>query len=120
MAYDAELASRLSAALSKASRKTAIEKKMFGGVAFMIDDKMCVGVYESRLMVRVGPQMHDRAINEPGAGVMDFTHRPMLGFLFVDSSGYRTDQDLDKWVRWALDYVEQIPPKKPGPGRRKR
>jgi TfoX/Sxy family transcriptional regulator of competence genes len=112
MAVDEGLASRIRAAVTSARGAPAEEKKMFGGIAFMVDDKMCVGVHESKLMVRVGPDRHDAAIKQPGARIMDFSGRPMVGFLFVDPPGYRTDRDLDKWVRWSLEYVATIHAKK--------
>jgi TfoX/Sxy family transcriptional regulator of competence genes len=112
VAVDEVLASRIRAAIKSARGAPVEEKKMFGGIAFMVDDKMCVGVHESKLMVRVGPVRHDEAINEPGARIMDFSKRPMVGFLFVDPPGYRTGRDLDKWVRWSLEYVATIPAKR--------
>lgn len=116
MAYDEALATRLRAALAATTKSPVVEKKMFGGVAFMVDEKMCVGVHEKRLMVRVGPEKHEQALREAGASVMDFTHRPMVGFMFVDATGYRSARDLEKWIKWSLEYTATVPAKKKGKG----
>ena len=114
MACGEALAARLRVAVAGATKRPVVEGKMSGGSAFMIDGKGCVGVHEKRLMVRVGPGKHEETFKEPGARTMDFTHRPMLGFLFIEAAGYRTAQDLDIWVKWSLDYTATVPVKKKG------
>lgn len=117
MGYDEGLAERIRLALAELDRPAA-EKKMFGGVAFMLDDKMCVGVVNDDLMVRVGPSRHEAALEERGARVMDFNHRPAVGFLFVSTEGHESDEDLMKWLRWSIEYVDTVPVKPAKAGKR--
>ena len=114
MACGEALAARLRVAMAVATKRPVVEKKMSGGITFMIDGKRCVGVHEKRLMVRVGRGKHEEAVKEPGARTMHFTHRPMVGFLFIEAAGYRTAQDLDVWVKWSLDYTATVPVKNKG------
>lgn len=109
MAYSGDEAQRVRAAL--AGQPHLDEKKMFGGLAFMVNGHMCVGLNEDHLMVRVGKEAHDEALAQPHARPMDFTGRPMKGFLFVDPAGYASDEDLQAWVGRCLDYVLSLPPK---------
>ena len=87
MAYDEELAERIRAAL--ADRTDVIERKMFGGLTFMLRGNMCCGVEKTNLMVRVGPERYDEALAQPHARLMDFTGRPMKGMVFVGRRGTR-------------------------------
>lgn len=109
MAYSEPDAHRIRAALAEQS--PVDEKKMFGGLAFMVNGHMCVGLSNDRLMVRVGKDAHDEALAQPYVRPMDFTGRPMKGFLFVDPPGYATDEDLQAWVDRCLTYVLSLPPK---------
>ena len=77
---------------------------MMGGLCFMVDDKMCVGVEKARLMVRIDPEVHEKALGMKGAAPMDFTGRPMRGFVFVDAKAVASDPDLDKWLDLALEF----------------
>jgi TfoX/Sxy family transcriptional regulator of competence genes len=79
-------------------------KKMFGGVCFMVDDKMCVGVVKDELMVRLDPDFYEEALAREGARQMDFTNRPMKGFVFVEAHALETDDGLGEWLRLALEY----------------
>lgn len=108
MSYDEALAERVRAAL--ASRDGIVEKKMFGGVAFMIGGHMSCGVVNETLMVRVDPEREAALLQEPGARPMDFTGRPMRGFLFVEGIGL-AGAALRRWVRRAADFAESRPPK---------
>lgn len=81
-----------------------IEKKMFGGSCFMVDDKMCFGTYKSGLMVRINPEEEGTLVEKSGAGPMVHGGRPMRGYLFVIAEGYETDNDLDFWVQKCLDF----------------
>ncbi len=117
MSYDEGLAERIRTAIARLAPTPVTEKKMFGGIAFMVDDKMCAGVVKDDLMVRVGPARHETALKEPGARVMDFNHRPAVGFLFVSPDGYESDKDLTKWLRWSIEYVDTVPAK---PGKAKK
>ncbi len=110
MAYDEQLAERVREVM--ASRRGVTEQKMFGGIAFMLDGKMAVGVNREDLMVRVPVEEHDRAIKEPGARTMDFTSRPMKGFLFIGPAGVKTAASLKKWVERSATYVATLPAKK--------
>jgi TfoX/Sxy family transcriptional regulator of competence genes len=109
MAYDEKLASRIQKLLAK--RKDITEKKMFGGIAFMLRGNMCCGVAKDMLMLRVGPEQFERLLREPHARPMDFTGRPLTGFLYVGPQGIRTDDALHKWVRRALNFVLTLPAK---------
>lgn len=103
MAYNELLSDRVR--LSLKSLKTGFEeKKMFGGVCFLVDDKMCVGIINNDLMVRVDPEYQDKFLAENGCRVMDFTNRPMKGYLYVSPEGVDLDEELDKWVKRCLDF----------------
>ena len=110
MAFDETLAARIRAALP--GRKDVVEKRMFGGVAFMVRGHMSCGVVGSSLMVRVDPEQADRFLREPGVRPMDFTGRPMRGFLFVDSPGIARTASLEKWIGRATAFAETRPEKK--------
>ena len=103
MAYDEFLADRIRDALQ--SRKISFqERKMMGGLCYMVDDKMCVGVVKDRLMARIDPDMYNEALSKPGCREMDFTGRPMKGFVFVEPLGIDMDEDLDYWVELCLEF----------------
>jgi len=119
MAYDMKLAARIRTAL--AGRRAVVEKEMFGGIAFMIRGHMSCGVMGSKLMVRVDVADQEAFLREPGARPMDFTRRPMHGFLYVDGPGIATTAALRKWVGRATVHAESKPrktKKKPPPGRK--
>ncbi len=109
MAYDEGLAERVRGALS--DRPDVVEKKMFGGIAFMVRGNMCVGVNQDNLMLRVGPDQYAAALAREHARPMDFTKRPMKGFIYVDQAGLETDEDLAEWIEWGLRFVLTLPPK---------
>jgi len=86
-------------------RKVAItEKRMMGGLCFLVDGKMCVGVERERLMVRLDPEIYERALRRKGCVPMDFTGRPMRGFVFVKAEGFSVDRDLASWLELALEF----------------
>ena len=119
MAYDEGLAERIRGVL--ADRSFVSEKRMFGGLAFMVRGHMSVGIVKDDLMVRVGPEAYEELVREPDARRMDFTGRPMKGFLFVASTGLDADADLERWVGRGLQYALSLPAREPpGSGRRKR
>jgi len=103
MAYDEHLADRIRQVLHE-KRVGALEKKMFGGIAFMVDNKMCIGVIKENFMARIGPEKHEEALTMEGARIMDFTKRPMKGYVYVCPEGVDTDVQLEMWVQWCLDY----------------
>jgi len=103
MAYDEKLAGRIEKILS--SEKIKLEaKKMMGGLCFMVNDKMCLGVEKDRIMARVGPDNYEQALKQKGAREMDFTGKSMRGFVFVDSKFLKKDSDLNYWVSLCLQY----------------
>ena len=111
MAYDEELAERVRAALGPVLGVTEI--RMFGGLCYTIGGTMAVGVTGQDLMVRLDPASAEAALAEPGARPMDFTGRPMRGFVFVGPKGMRTDPSLRSWVDRGVAYASSLPPKQP-------
>lgn len=109
MAYDENLAGRIRRRLAR--RKGIIERKMFGGLAFMMNGNMLCGVVKDTLMVRVHPEQYERLLKEPHARPMDFTGRPLKGFVYVDYKGPQTEAVLQKWLKRALDFVSTLPAK---------
>ena len=109
MAYDEKLAERVRAALAK--RDDVVEKRMFGGIAFMVRGHMSCGIVSSTLMVRLAPADADGFVNAPHVRPMDFTGRPLRGFLYVDPGGTRTAAALRQWVERATAYAEGQPMK---------
>jgi len=103
MAYDERLADRIRKVLSGRQRLT--EKKMFGGIAFMLRGHMCCGVVKNDLVIRIGPERYEKALSQPHARPMDFTGRPLKGFVFVGPNGYKTDKALAKWVARAIQFI---------------
>ena len=112
MAYSEYQADRVRQRLS--SVNLTEEKKMMGGLIFMVNDKMCVGLDidkntgKDRLMVRVGKAKHDQLIFKKGSREMDFTGKSMRGFLFIDPDGFDNEDDLDFWIEKALYFNKQI------------
>jgi TfoX/Sxy family transcriptional regulator of competence genes len=100
MAYDEALADRIRTALL--GRSDVEERKMFGGIAFMVAGRMACGVIHEDLMVKVGADGHDDALAEPHTRPMDFTGRPMRGMVYVDPVGTANDTDLGRWVERAV------------------
>ena len=80
---------------------------MFGGLTFMLDGKMCCGVDKGRLMVRVPPEKQAELLKRPGARPMDFTGRPLRGFLFIDPPGFADSKALDWWLKQAIAFVQR-------------
>ncbi len=109
MAYDETLADRIRHVL--AGRDAVTERKMFGGIAFMVGGNMACGVIRDDLMVRVGPDAHDAAVAQPHARPMDFGHRPMRGMIYVDPDGTRSDADLGRWVNEGATLAGSLPAK---------
>lgn len=109
MAYDDQLAERVRAQLG--DRHGLSEKKMFGGLAFLLHGNMCCGVHGEGLIVRLGADKMDAALARPGARVFDMTGRPMKGWVVVDPPGIRKDADLGAWVDLAAEHASALPPK---------
>ena len=114
MAYDEQLADRIRRAVGP--RPDVTEKKMFGGLAFLLDGKMFCGIVKGDLMVRVGPERYEAALGEAHVRPMDFTGRPMDGYIYVGPGGSRTVKAIEKWVERGAAFVatlEQKPVRKP-------
>jgi TfoX/Sxy family transcriptional regulator of competence genes len=103
MAYNEKLADRVREFISLTHNITE-EKKMFGGLCFMVNDKMCVGVEKERLMVRLNPEVTEEVMEKEGCSPMDFTGRVMKGYVFVDITALNTKKKLAYWLKQALDY----------------
>ena len=87
------------------------ERPMYSGIAFMVQGNLCCGVLEDNLVVRVGPDTYDDALREPHARPMDFTGRPLPGFVFVDRAGFSSAESLQQWVERGLRFARTLPPK---------
>ncbi len=109
MPYDEQLVGRVRGVLAK--KRTVAERKMFGGLTFMLRGNMACGVENDRLMVRVGPDAYDDALGQPHAQMMNFTGRPMKGFVFVEPAGLKSDKDLEAWVQRGVDFAMSLPAK---------
>ena len=102
MAYNEKLANRVRESLIK--KRKVEEKKMMGGLTFMINDKMCIGILQDDLMLRIDPNIYESVLEKTGCREMNFTGRPMKGFVFVSEDGYKLKKDFDYWINLALDY----------------
>jgi hypothetical protein len=109
MAYDEGLATRVREVLG--DQPELVEKKMFGGLAFLLHGNMACGVRGEDLIVRVAAEAGDAALREPGTRPFDLTGRPMKGWLLVDADGHAEDDDLRRWVDRGLAYANSLPPK---------
>lgn len=109
MAFDEALAERVREALT--GRARVGERKMFGGIAFMVGGNMAVGILGDDLMVRLDPEDAERALAEPHVRPMDFTGRPMKNMVFVGPEGTASDESLAAWVDAGADYASSLPPK---------
>ena len=108
MAYDETLAARVRALL--ANRSDVSERHMFGGLTFMVGGHMCCGVSRDELIVRIDPDREDEVLARPHARPMDFTGRPMRGFVTVQPDGLKGSR-LNRWVQEAISWVTSLPPK---------
>jgi TfoX/Sxy family transcriptional regulator of competence genes len=106
MAYNAHLADRIRRVFEEKKVHNIEEKKMMGGLTFMVNEKMCIGIVKEDLMVRLNPDLHDASILKTGARTMDFTAKPMRGYIFVNAEGVDKDADLEDWIQLALDFNE--------------
>lgn len=110
MAYDEQLANRVRDALSP--RRTVGEKKMFGGICFMLSGHMACGIVDDKLMVRLAPEDAVARLAEPHVKPMDFTGRPLKGFVYVERGGTKTAAQLKVWIERAAAFSESLPAKK--------
>jgi len=102
MAYNLDLANRVREKLVELPNVT--EKEMMGGLTFMYNDKMCVGIIKDELMCRISPEMQDTALEKTGCRIMDFTGRPMKGYVMVDDTGMKTQKEFDYWINLCLEF----------------
>ncbi len=103
MAYHEKLAARVREIIAR-THDDVEEKAMFGGLCFMVNGKMCVGVEKERLMVRFNPELQDELLEKPGCHPMDFTGKPMRGYVFVDVDVLGTEKKLLWWMQKALEF----------------
>jgi TfoX/Sxy family transcriptional regulator of competence genes len=118
VAYDPELAEKVRRLMVR--RPNASERKMFGGLAFMVKDHMCCGVLGEKLVVRVAPNDYRKWQAPPDVRPMDFTGRPLTGFLYVEKKAYAAPGALARWVGRAVAFAESLPPKRPRAARKRR
>jgi TfoX/Sxy family transcriptional regulator of competence genes len=103
MAYNEKLANNVRELIAL-THKNVEEKPMFGGLCFMVNDKMALGVEKERLMVRLNPDLYEEVMEKEGCTPMDFTGKIMKGYVFVDIAALNTKKKLDYWVQLALEY----------------
>ena len=109
MPYDEGLAERVREQLADVSFVT--EKRMFGGLVFMVNGNMLCGIMPERLMLRVGPHAHEKTLARAHTEPMDFSKRPLKGFVYVLPEGLESDEDLAEWLNLGLDFAGRLPPK---------
>ncbi|MDP3441370.1 MAG: TfoX/Sxy family protein [Ignavibacteria bacterium] len=102
MAYDENLADRICERLVELPEVE--EKKMMGGLTFMVNGKMCIGIIKDEMMCRIHPELHETVVEMHGCRTMDFTKRPMLGYVMVDETGMNTQEEFEYWIGLALDF----------------
>jgi TfoX/Sxy family transcriptional regulator of competence genes len=109
MAFDAGLADRIRLVLPK--NRAITERKMFGGLAFLMNGHMFCGIVKNDLMVRPGEELAAAALRQPHTRPMDFSGKPMKSMIYVDARGLDSDESLQSWVGMALEFARTLPPK---------
>jgi TfoX/Sxy family transcriptional regulator of competence genes len=102
MAYNESISNRIREALAEVP--DVEEKRMFGGICYMVDGKMCIGVAQDEMMCRVGEDNYEEALERNGCRQMVFTGRPMKGYVFVSEEGMKAKKDFDYWIRLCLEF----------------
>lgn len=102
MAYDQKLADRIRTRM--ASLPNVAEKEMMGGLTFMLNDKMCVGIIKNEMMCRIDPELHEMAVEQRGCRTMDFTGRPMKGYVLIDETGMKSEKDFEYWINLCIEF----------------
>jgi len=110
MTYSEKLADRIRGRLN--SLPNVKEKEMMGGLTFMLNDKMCVGIIKDELMCRIDPDIYEAMLEKKGCRPMDFTGRPMKGWVIIDELGMKAKKDFDYWIGHALDFNKKAKPYK--------
>ena len=103
MAYDEYLADRIRSVLDE-KKVNYEEKKMMGGLTFMVNDKMCLGIVKEDMMARIDPDVYEESLLKKGCKEMKFTGRPMKGFVFIEPHGIDSEEELLYWIRLALEF----------------
>ena len=109
MPYDEGLAERIREQFQE--RSDVEEKKMFGGLCFMLSNHMCCGIVKETLMARVGPDNYETCLARKHASEMDFTGKAMRGMVYVSPDGIESDAHLSEWIDFCVAFVESLPPK---------
>jgi TfoX/Sxy family transcriptional regulator of competence genes len=109
MAYSESLALRIRQILGR--RHGVNEKRMFGGVGFLLNGNMCVGIWKNSLIARINPENYEDALNEQNVQEFDVTGRTMRGWVLVEPDGIDSDEQLSDWVRRSVDFVSTLPRK---------
>jgi TfoX/Sxy family transcriptional regulator of competence genes len=117
MAYDEKLAGRIRTLLSKSGEFD--ERKMFGGIAFMVDGHMVCGVIDRTMMLRVGAEAYEASLRRPHTRMMDFTGRPLKGYIYVDPPGLKTTPALSAWLKRGVAFVQDLNLARSRPARRR-
>ena len=107
MAFDEGLAERIREVFQ--NRSDVVEKKMFGGLCFMVSGNMCCGIVKDTLMTRVGPEQYEACLKKTHASEMNFTGRPMKGMIYVSPEGVESDKELQWWINACLKFVNTLP-----------
>ena len=108
MAYNEKLAERIRSELNGIP---VVEKKMFGGVGFLIHGNMACGVHKENMIVRVDPEKHEKLLKKPHARIFDITGRPMKGWLIIETEGLKTDKHLNAWIKEGVGFALTLPAK---------
>jgi len=106
MTYSEKLAQMIRESIK--GKRNITEKKMFGGLAFLLNGKMFCGIIKDDLIVRTGPENYQKALEKPHSRPMDFSGKPMKGFVYVGPSGYKTAKGLSEWICIGLDYASNL------------
>jgi TfoX/Sxy family transcriptional regulator of competence genes len=102
MAFDEKLNDRIREAM--AEYPNVAEKHMFGGICYMLNDKMCVGIVKDEMMCRVGPDVYEEVLSKRGCREMVFTGKPMKGYVYVSADGMKTKKEFDYWIALCVDF----------------
>lgn len=108
MAYDLKLAERIRLQLGSIP---FVEKKMFGGVGFLLNGNMACGVNKDNLIVRIDPERQDALLRKPHTKLFDLTGKPMKGWLLVGAEGFKTEKQLGAWIKEGVEFASSLPPK---------
>ncbi len=111
MAYDEGLSVRVEELLAELGLPDLVGKKMFSGIGYLISGNMACGVHRDRLIVRIGPENYQGALDQADVVPFDITGRPMKGWVMVLADGYESDQALRQWVEAGVAFAQSLPPK---------